>query len=153
LLEHVEQFDKILLSPGPGLPKEAGIMMKVIKKYAPYKSILGICLGHQGIAECFGARLKNLKDVLHGTSFQSTVIEKNENLFKGLPEKFEAGHYHSWIVDYDSIPEILNITAVDSNNYVMGLSHKEFDVKGLQFHPESIMTEYGLEIIQNWINN
>ncbi len=149
-LGEVDRFDKILLSPGPGLPKDAGIMPDLIKEYAPSKSILGICLGHQAIAEAFGASLYNMPVVLHGVADQVTLIKEN-NLFEGLPTQFSVCRYHSWTVVPESLNGSLEITAVDKNQNIMGLKHVDFDVYGLQFHPESIMTEYGKEILRNWL--
>ncbi|MEN7551395.1 aminodeoxychorismate/anthranilate synthase component II [Rapidithrix thailandica] len=152
-LEAVAAYDKILLSPGPSLPKDAGIMLDLIEKYAPHKSILGICLGHQGISEVFGAELFNLKEVLHGIEGKVQIQSKEEVLFQGLPMEFNVCHYHSWAVKKDSIKSPLEITAVDSEGMVMGIRHTEYDVRGLQFHPESILTEHGKEILQNWFNH
>ncbi|GAA4442909.1 aminodeoxychorismate/anthranilate synthase component II [Ravibacter arvi] len=150
-LEAVNAYDKILLSPGPGIPSEAGIMQEVIKTYAATKSILGICLGEQGIAEAFGATLENMTDVLHGVSHDITVADPSERLFKGVPQTFRAGRYHSWTVVPESLPDTLKITAVDAEGRVMGISHTEYDVKGLQFHPESVLTDFGKEMLQNWL--
>jgi anthranilate synthase component 2 len=152
-LEEVKQYDKILLSPGPGIPDEAGIMKQVIKEYSHSKSILGICLGHQGIAEVFGAKLFNIPKVLHGVTSQTEVIDRSEYLFKNTPDFFQATHYHSWAVVKQSLNENLKITATNREGLVMGLSHVKYDVKGLQFHPESIMTPEGPAMIKNWINN
>lgn len=150
-IEEVSKYDKILLSPGPGIPDEAGIMKAVIKKYGPNKSILGVCLGHQGIAEVFGAKLYNLKEVLHGIKGVIRVVDNEERLFSAIPGQFVIGHYHSWTVDPNSVNGTMVVTAYDENGLIMGLRHKEYDVHGVQFHPESIMTEYGEEIIANWI--
>lgn len=150
-LSEVEGYDKILLSPGPGLPSEAGIMMDLIRYYAPTKSILGVCLGMQGIAEAFQGRLKNLDHVMHGVSTNTNVKDETEKLFRGIPSQFKSGRYHSWVVDNDTLPSCLKVTAVDEENNLMAISHKEFDVRGVQFHPESVMTEYGKEMIKNWI--
>ena len=152
-LEDVKKYDKILLSPGPGIPDEAGIMKDVIKIYSPNKSILGVCLGHQGIAEAFGAKLFNIPNVLHGVTSKARVIDRNENLFKELPNQFEVCHYHSWAVVAESIPSDLTVTATNPEGLVMAIAHKKFDVRGVQFHPESIMTEHGKMIIENWLNN
>lgn len=149
-LEKINRYDKILLSPGPGLPSEAGILMDVIKEFSPKKSILGVCLGHQAIGEVFGGKLINLDSVYHGVATEMEVV-KDDLLFKGLPKKFKAGRYHSWVVDEKIFPNELEITVKDENGYVMGLRHKKFDVRGVQFHPESILTEHGLEIIKNWV--
>ncbi len=151
-LAEVSKYSKILISPGPGLPNESGIMMELIQKYAPQKSILGICLGHQGICESFGAKLFNMKEVVHGQSKFTEITDKDELLFKDLPTKFMTGRYHSWSVLENSIPENLQITAKSEDGIVMGVSHKKFSLKGLQFHPESILTEHGKTIINNWLN-
>lgn len=150
-LEAINAYDKILLSPGPGLPSEAGILLEVIKRYAPAKSILGVCLGQQAIGEVFGGKLVNLESVYHGVATEMEVV-KEDILFKGLPKKFKAGRYHSWVVDEKKFPNDLEITCVDERGYVMGLRHKKYDVRGVQFHPESILTEHGLEIIRNWLS-
>ena len=150
-LEEIGKYDKILLSPGPGIPSEAGLLLDVIKKYAPTKSMLGVCLGQQAIGEVFGGKLVNLDSVYHGVATEMEVV-KEDVLFKGLPTKFKAGRYHSWVVDSKNFPSELEVTVKDENGYVMGLRHKKFDVHGVQFHPESILTEYGLEIIRNWIS-
>ncbi len=150
-LEDVSAYDKILLSPGPGIPSEAGIMQDLIRIYAPSKSILGICLGEQGIAEVFGASLENMTDVLHGVSHEVTVTDPSDRLFRGIPGSFKAGRYHSWTVIPESVPEDLKITAVDKEGRVMGIAHTRYDVKGLQFHPESVLTEYGREMLENWL--
>lgn len=150
-LDQVEAYDKILLSPGPGIPSEAGICLDLIRQYGPVKSILGICLGHQAIGEAFGGRLLNLSSVFHGLSTPVTVRDPKEILFRGLPETFQAGRYHSWVVDPEGIPECLRVTCLDQNGMIMGLSHTAYDVRGLQFHPESVLTEHGMEIMKNWI--
>lgn len=152
-LDEVNAYDKILLSPGPGIPDEAGILKSLIKTYASSKSILGICLGHQAIAEVFGAELFNMKEVKHGMSGQINVLYNENYLFKGIPTSFIGAHYHSWAVKKESIASPLSITAKDDQGLIMGLRHQEYDVQGLQFHPESIMTENGSTIIKNWINN
>ena len=151
-LEAVNQYDKILLSPGPGIPSEAGIMMDLIKTYAPSKSILGICLGHQGIAEAFHAQLYNMPTVLHGIANRNLLEPGHgEYMFEGLPNSFMACRYHSWAVQPDSVPDELIITARDEKGEVMGLRHREYDVKGLQFHPESVLTEHGIRMLSNWL--
>ncbi|MBX2966939.1 MAG: aminodeoxychorismate/anthranilate synthase component II [Cyclobacteriaceae bacterium] len=152
-LEEVDKYDKILLSPGPGIPSEAGIMQALIKTYAPTKSILGICLGHQGIAEVFGATLFNIPEVLHGVTSQTTVLDKNEVLYHGLPSTFQVCHYHSWAVSPESITPDLIVTAKNSEGMIMGIRHKQYNVRGLQFHPESIMTPEGPKIMKNWLEN
>ncbi|MCU0356842.1 MAG: aminodeoxychorismate/anthranilate synthase component II [Cyclobacteriaceae bacterium] len=150
-LEEVKQYDKILLSPGPGIPDEAGIMKQVIREYAPVKSLLGICLGHQGIAEVFDAELYNIPNVLHGVTSQTQVADPDEKLFAGLPVKFQVCHYHSWAVKAESITPDLKVTAVNEEGIIMGLRHVRYDVRGLQFHPESIMTPEGPKMMANWL--
>lgn len=152
-LEAVAAYDKILLSPGPGLPSSAGIMPALIERYAPGKSILGICLGHQAIGECFGAKLYNRTTVLHGIATPIDLLKDKEPLFAGLNEEITVGRYHSWAVNPDSVGEDLTITATDKEGEPMALRHKQYDVAGLQFHPESILTPHGKQIIQNWIQN
>lgn len=149
--EEVGKYDKIMLSPGPGIPDEAGIMKEVIRHYGPSKSILGICLGHQGIGEVFGASLFNIPKVLHGVTSTTEVIDKDEYLFKGVSPKFQSTHYHSWAVQADTIAGDLKITAVNDEGLVMGISHRTYDVRGLQFHPESVMTPEGPKMIANWL--
>lgn len=152
-IDSVKSYDKILLSPGPGIPDEAGIMKVVIQHYAPTKSILGICLGHQGIAEVFGAKLFNIPKVLHGVTSQSQVVDATEYLFNDVSSNFQSTHYHSWAVVRESIPDSLHVTAVNEEGLVMGLRHRHYDVKGLQFHPESIMTPEGPKMIENWLKH
>jgi len=152
-LENVGRYDKILLSPGPGIPDEAGIMKQVVKEYGSTKSILGICLGHQGIAEVYGASLFNIPKVLHGVTSLTEIKDTDEYLFKGVPLQFQATHYHSWAVLPESITPELKVTAVNDEGMIMGLRHRKYDVKGLQFHPESIMTPEGPKMIKNWLNN
>ena len=150
-LEEVEGYDIIVLSPGPGVPADAGIMPELIRRYAPTKSILGVCLGQQAIGEAFGGQLHNLSRVFHGIA---TTIRKTENadaLFEGLPEEFTVGRYHSWVVRHEAFPEALEITAVDDEGRIMALRHKKYHVKGVQFHPESIMTEYGKTMLANFL--
>jgi anthranilate synthase component 2 len=152
-LDEVEKFDKILLSPGPGLPKDAGLLKAVIQKYAATKSILGICLGLQAIGEVFGSKLLNVNKVYHGVHTEITVLSSEESLFKNLPNQFSVGRYHSWIVDANDLPNDLEITSVDEKGQIMSLKHKIYDVKGVQFHPESILTPNGKEILANWLAN
>lgn len=152
-LENVGAYDKILLSPGPGIPDEAGIMKQVVREYGPVKSILGICLGHQGIGEVFGASLFNIPKVLHGVTSLAEITDRDEYLFNDVSTKFQATHYHSWAVLPTSIPPELKVTAVNDEGLIMGLRHQTYDVKGLQFHPESIMTPEGPKMIQNWLKN
>ncbi|HVA98818.1 MAG TPA: aminodeoxychorismate/anthranilate synthase component II [Bacteroidia bacterium] len=151
-LKKIEAYDNILLSPGPGLPSEAGILIEMIKKYAPTKNILGICLGLQAIGEAFGAKLKNLDNVFHGVATPIKII-KNDNLFLNCPKEFNAGRYHSWVVDNKNLPDCFDVTAIDSEGNIMAMKHKIYNVKGVQFHPESILSEYGEQIIRNWIFN
>lgn len=151
-LEDVAQYDKILLSPGPGIPSEAGIMQDLIRTYAPTKSIMGVCLGHQGIGEVFGATLNNMADVLHGISDKAIVIDPTEPLFKGLPQSFQVGRYHSWTVVGETVPDTMTISAVDEHGEVMALHHNTYDVRGVQFHPESVLTEHGKEMLKNWLS-
>ncbi len=150
-LEKVDEYDKILLSPGPGVPVEAGICTDLVKQYAAHKSILGICLGHQAIAEAFGGSLINLDTVYHGISGRVNILMPDEQLFKDLPGELEVGHYHSWVVDPATLPSCLNVTCEDYDGLIMGISHKEYDVKGLQYHPESVLTPLGIKIIANWL--
>lgn len=150
-LEDVEAYDKIMLSPGPGLPVQAGIMQSLIKRYSREKSILGVCLGHQGIAEAFGAKLYNMPEVLHGIATKTIVTRKDELLFDGVPGAFMTCRYHSWSVLPESINGELEVTAVDEKDNILALRHKKFDVRGVQFHPESILTEHGKKIIANWL--
>ena len=152
-LDEVEEFDAIILSPGPGLPKEAGIMPALIKRFSPTKKILGVCLGHQAIGEAFGASLKNLNQVHHGVAIPINVLDSNDSLFAELPERFNTGRYHSWVVDKQTIPSELTIVASDDEGEVMAIRHKEFDVCGVQFHPESLLTPNGLKIIENWVRS
>lgn len=152
-LEAVAKFDKILLSPGPGLPMYAGIMPALIRQYSPTKSILGVCLGHQGISEVFGATLENMQDVLHGVATKALIRSRNEKLFANLPTEIQTCRYHSWTVVPESVPGSLEITAVDEKGNVMAIRHRQYDVRGVQFHPESILTEHGKEMMQNWLES
>jgi anthranilate synthase component 2 len=152
-LEAVDRYDKILLSPGPGIPSEAGIMLDLIRHYGAHKSILGICLGHQGIGEVYGARLYNMTEVLHGVGTNIRLIKKDEYLFNNVPSEFMVCRYHSWAVDGQTVNGKLEVNSVDKDGIVMGLSHVEYDVRGLQFHPESILTENGIQMIKNWLEN
>jgi anthranilate synthase component II len=149
-LSEAGKYDKIIISPGPGLPRDAGISKAVIVRYAPTKSILGVCLGHQAIGEAFGAGLINLQQVLHGKAIQTIVTKSDELLFAGCPEQFETGRYHSWVIDPDSMPEVLEVTAIDENKRIMAIRHRQYDVRGVQFHPESVMTSVGQQILHNW---
>jgi anthranilate synthase component 2 len=151
-LEAVDAYDKIILSPGPGIPSEAGLLLDVIKRYAPTKSIFGVCLGQQAIAEVFGGRLYNLKQPMHGIATPIKVTDETEKLFADLPQIFNVGRYHSWVVDETAIPDVLTVTAIDEvDNSAMAIRHKTYDVRGVQFHPESILTEYGKEMMKNWL--
>ncbi|MCO6498036.1 MAG: aminodeoxychorismate/anthranilate synthase component II [Chitinophagaceae bacterium] len=154
-LAEVGKYDKILLSPGPGLPAESGILLPLIEEYAATKSILGVCLGEQAIGESFGAKLINLPGVFHGVATFIHQIKRKmqkNDILKGLPETFEAGRYHSWAVSRENFPQELEITAEDDNGEIMALRHKKYDVQGVQFHPESVLTPLGNEIIKNWLN-
>ncbi|MFA6128631.1 MAG: aminodeoxychorismate/anthranilate synthase component II [Bacteroidales bacterium] len=151
-LPEVDAYDAIVLSPGPGLPADAGIMPELIRKYAPVKRILGICLGMQAIGEAFGGTLLNLPSVFHGVSTNATILVPDEILFKGLPSKIDVGRYHSWVVDETRLPADLEITAVDDTGRIMALRHKRFDVRGVQFHPESVLTPSGKDMLKNWLN-
>ncbi|HJG76473.1 anthranilate synthase component II [Phocaeicola barnesiae] len=151
-IEELETYDKILLSPGPGIPKEAGLLLEVIRTYAGKKPILGVCLGEQAIGEVFGGKLTNLSEVYHG--IQSPIrITASDYLFEGLPEEILVGRYHSWVIDRENFPDALEITAVSQEGYIMALRHKDFDVQGIQFHPESVLTPDGKKIISNWLNH
>lgn len=151
-LEDIEQYDKIILSPGPGVPSEAGILIDVIKKYAPTKSILGVCLGQQAIAEAFGGSLINLNEVYHGVAIPAT--QTNEHcLFRNLPKTLQVGRYHSWAVDKSGFPDELEITSEDENGIIMSLKHKTYDLHAVQYHPESILTPEGRKILENFLNS
>jgi anthranilate synthase component II len=151
-LEEVGKYDKILLSPGPGIPEEAGIMLDLIKQYADTKSILGVCLGHQAIAEAFGGELENMADVLHGVGNKMQVVAE-DSIYNGLPKEFVVGRYHSWQVKKDSLGGIFKLTGVDEKGNVMSMRHSTLDVVGLQYHPESVLTDHGLDIVENWLKN
>jgi anthranilate synthase component 2 len=150
-LEKIKEYDKIILSPGPGIPKEAGSLLQVIKEYASSKSILGVCLGHQAIGEAFGGQLVNLSTVYHGVATNCELDTERAPLFKNLPAQIAVGRYHSWIVSDKGFPEELEITARDDNGYIMALQHKRLDVQGVQFHPESVLTPDGETILRNWL--
>jgi len=149
-LKEIERFDKILLSPGPGIPSEAGILLSVIKTFAGKKSILGVCLGQQAIGEVFGGMLTNLEKVYHGVATKTKILDKGI-LFEGIPAEITTGRYHSWVVDQKNFPESLLVTAVDEQGQIMALRHKTMDISGVQFHPESILTEFGEKMMQNWL--
>jgi len=161
----VKEYDKIILSPGPGIPEEAGLLLPLIKEYASSKSILGVCLGHQAVGEAFGGKLINLSEVYHGVATPVRLVNResgvgsnnsslvtHHSLFEGLPEEFEVGRYHSWIVSEENFPEELEVTARDENNFIMALQHKTYDVQGVQFHPESVLTPKGELILRNWLD-
>lgn len=153
-MEKLAGYDKIILSPGPGIPSEAGLLLPLLKEYAPSKSILGVCLGHQAIGEAFGGKLVNLSTVYHGVATPVRITRRNgHDLFAGLPDEFPVGRYHSWIVEEESLPGELEITARDENGYIMGLQHRNYDVKGVQFHPESVLTPGGETILKNWLKS
>lgn len=151
-LEKVNEYDKIILSPGPGIPVEAGLLLPLIKEYAPSKSILGVCLGHQAIGEAFGGNLINLDTVYHGVATPIKIFPGQKGILKGLKETEEVGRYHSWIVDEKTLPAELEITATDENDFIMAMQHKKYDVQGVQFHPESVLTPCGEQIMKNWLN-
>ena len=151
-LSAVAQYDKIILSPGPGLPKEAGLLMPLIRQYAETKSILGVCLGHQALGEVFGAKLENIPFVFHGVQTPVDIIA-HDYLFDGIPDEILVGRYHSWIVSKENFPASLEITAVDKAGDVMALKHRQFDLHGVQFHPESILTPEGIRVIQNFLQH
>lgn len=149
-LEEIDAFDKIVLSPGPGIPDEAGLLKPIIEKYAPTKSIFGVCLGQQAIAEVFGGSLINLKEVYHGIATKINIT-KDAVIFKDIPKEIEVGRYHSWVVD-TNLPDVLEATSVDENGQIMSLQHKEYDVHAVQFHPESVLTPQGKKMLENWLN-
>lgn len=151
-LDDVEPFDKIVLSPGPGIPDEAGLLKPIIERFAPTKSILGVCLGQQAIGEVFGGTLINLEDVYHGVSTKVTITVDDEPLFIGLEKTIEVGRYHSWVVN-PNLPDTLEATSFDENGQVMSLRHKTYDVKGVQYHPESVLTPLGKQILNNWLSS
>ena len=151
-LPELQKYDKIILSPGPGIPKEAGLLMDVIEAYATCKPILGVCLGHQAIGEFFGGRLTNLSQVFHGIS--STIdITTPDYIYEGLPREIEVGRYHSWVVDTDGLPDCIEVTSMSKEGQIMSLRHKELDIRGIQYHPESVLTPEGKAIIRNWLNH
>jgi anthranilate synthase component 2 len=154
-LEDVKNYDKIILSPGPGVPHEAGLLLPLIKEYASTKSILGVCLGHQAIGEAFGGTLTNLSKVYHGVATEIKIkkgkLKKENDVFSQMPDRIEVGRYHSWVVDRENFPVELEITAEDDNGFIMALQHKKYDVQGVQFHPESVLTPDGEKILRNWL--
>ncbi len=149
-MEELEEYSKIILSPGPGIPSEAGLLLDVIRTYAGKKPILGVCLGHQAIGEVFGARLENLTDVFHGVATEGTQLG-NDEIFYGLPRRITMGRYHSWVVAQEGLPDCLEVTALSDEGQIMALKHKELNVRGIQFHPESVLTPDGRKMIQNWL--
>lgn len=151
-LEQVAAYDKILISPGPGIPVEAGISLELIRAYGPRKSILGVCLGHQAIAEAYGGSITNLSTVYHGVTGSMIQLVRDEYLFRGVPAEFDAGRYHSWVVEQDTLPAELEVTVKNDEGYIMAIRHRTHDVRGVQFHPESVLTEYGGMMIKNWLN-
>ena len=151
-LDEVGKYDKILISPGPGVPNEAGITIDLIKRWAPEKSILGVCLGCQAIAESYGGEIFNLENVYHGIATNMIVSDSSDRLFKEIPENFMAGRYHSWVIKEESLPSDIKITARDEKGMIMAVSHKEYDLKGVQFHPESVLTKHGKQMIANWLD-
>ena len=152
-LDEIEKFDKILLSPGPGIPDEAGLLKSIILKYATSKSILGVCLGQQAICEVFGGNIINLEKVHHGIATVIDIIVDDEILFQDLEKNITVGRYHSWVVNPLNFPDVLEITSIDTNSQIMSLRHRTYDIKGVQFHPESILTSSGKKILENWVNS
>lgn len=150
ILNEIEQYDKIILSPGPGIPSEAGLLLDVIRTYRGRKPMLGVCLGHQAIGEVFGARLTNLSTVYHGVATEGTQYG-NDPIFRGMPKRIIMGRYHSWVVDSTSLPECLEVTAMSDDGYIMALRHRHYDIHGIQFHPESVLTPEGRQIVRNWL--
>lgn len=150
-LDKVDKYDKIILSPGPGIPEEAGLLLPLIKRYASTKSMLGVCLGHQAIGEAFGGKLENLSKVYHGIATPITIIDDKSEILQGIGTEPKVGRYHSWIVSDDNFPSELRVTARDSNGYIMALQHETYDVQGVQFHPESVLTPDGETILRNWL--
>lgn len=153
MLDNLGRFTHIILSPGPGIPSEAGKLLDVIKNNASKSSILGVCLGHQAIAEAFGGKLLNLQRVYHGESDTMKITKLNESLYRGMTDIFTAARYHSWVVDKNYIPEVLEVNCVDQKGQVMGISHREYNIKGVQFHPESYLSDYGLQMIRNFLKS
>ena len=151
-LEQLRGFDKIILSPGPGIPAEAGLLLDVIRNYAGRKPILGVCLGHQAIGEVFGAKLTNLDEVFHGVATEGTQFG-NDYLFKGLQKRITMGRYHSWVVDRAHFPYCLEVTAVSDDGQIMAFKHKQYDIHGIQFHPESVLTPNGKDMLRNWVEH
>lgn len=151
-LSDLEPYDKIILSPGPGIPSEAGLLLDVIKTYAGRKPMLGVCLGHQAIGEAFGAKLENLSDVFHGVATPVNILG-DDYIFGGLPRRFDVGRYHSWVVAAEGLPASLEATSESDEHLIMSLRHKEYDIRGIQFHPESVLTPEGRTIVDNWLQH
>ncbi|MCK5470431.1 MAG: aminodeoxychorismate/anthranilate synthase component II [Cyclobacteriaceae bacterium] len=152
-LEEVAAYDKILISPGPGIPNEAGICLDLIKEYGPVKSILGVCLGHQAIAEAYGGSIANLSTVYHGVTGQMKQLVDDEYLFSGVPGEFDAGRYHSWVVEHETLPEEIEIIVENDEGYIMAIRHREHDVRGVQFHPESVLAPDGRRMVKNFLDS
>ena len=152
-MEDVAGFDKVLLSPGPGIPDEAGLLKELIEAYAGKIPILGVCLGQQAIGEVFGGSISNLNEVFHGVATEVKILVSDEPLFRDLPAEIEVGRYHSWVVNVEDLPEVLEITSMDDNGQIMSLRHKELDIRGVQFHPESVLTPHGKKMMKNWIES
>ncbi len=152
-LEEIEKYDKILLSPGPGIPCEAGILIQVIQKYGATKSIMGVCLGHQAIAEAYGGSISNLPKVYHGVATPISIVDQEEYLFNDIPKEINVGRYHSWVVNDNDLPDCFSVTSRDEEGKIMGIHHNNHDVRGVQFHPESILTEYGKKMMENWLKS
>jgi len=152
-IDYVDNFRKIIISPGPGLPNESNQIIEVIQKYAKYKSILGVCLGHQAISLAFGGNLKNLSKVYHGVASEITILDSDEKIFKSLNKKIEVARYHSWAIDEKNIGNGLSVTSISDDGTIMSVKHQKYDVRGIQFHPESILTPNGEIIMKNWLEN
>ncbi|HSC54562.1 MAG TPA: aminodeoxychorismate/anthranilate synthase component II [Phnomibacter sp.] len=150
-LEKVKDYDKIILSPGPGIPVEAGLLLPLIKEYAATKSMLGVCLGHQAIGEAFGGTLTNLDEVYHGVAMPCHLTKQASPIFNDMPNSFDVGRYHSWVVSKENFPDALEITAEDELGYIMAMQHKTYDVQAVQFHPESVLTPLGEKMMRNWL--
>ncbi len=150
-IEEIKKYDKILMSPGPGIPVEAGICLDMVREYAKSKSIMGVCLGHQAIGEAFGGKIINLDHVYHGVATLIHIIIDKDPLYEEIPKKLNVGRYHSWVIDRKTLPECFSITCEDEKGMIMGISHNTFDLKGVQYHPESVLTEHGMKIMENWL--
>jgi anthranilate synthase component 2 len=152
-VEDVAKYDKILLSPGPGIPEEAGIMIDLLAEYKTSKSIFGVCLGHQAIGEAFGAKILNMGEVLHGVTTNCIIQDSNEVLFQNIPKEFDVCRYHSWTVVPETMPADLKITAVDDKGLIMAEAHQKYDIRGVQFHPEAYLTQHGVKMVENWMKS